>query len=202
MAREQLNLFRLLSLFIARTERGMDMSKIKLINASCADQIVDVVVNAANNRLLAGGGICGVIFKKAGMIQLKNACSQYVTPLNDGSAVITPAFNLSNAKFIIHAVGPDFSRTPNAFKELFDAYYNSLCVLKENNLHSISFPLISSGIFGGRLADPAGESTKQCCRAYHKFVADNPEYDINVILCAFTETQMTSAKIVFDTFIA
>ena len=201
MAREQLNLFRLLSLFIARTERRMDMSKIKLINASCADQIVDVVVNAANNRLLAGGGICGVIFKKAGMIQLKNACSQYVTPLNDGSAVITPAFNLSNAKFIIHAVGPDFSRTPNAFKELFDAYYNSLCVLKENNLHSISFPLISSGIFGGRLADPAGESTKQCCRAYHKFVADNPEYDINVILCAFTETQMTSAKIVFDTFI-
>ena len=177
------------------------MSKIKLINASCADQIVDVVVNAANNRLLAGGGICGVIFKKAGMIQLKNACSQYVTPLNDGSAVITPAFNLSNAKFIIHAVGPDFSRTPNAFKELFDAYYNSLRVLKENNLHSISFPLISSGIFGGRLADPAGESTKQCCRAYHKFVADNPEYDINVILCAFTEPQMTSAKIVFDTFI-
>ena len=201
MAMELLDLFRLLLLFIARTEREMGMSKIKLINASCADQIVDVVVNAANNRLLAGGGICGVIFKKAGMIQLKNACSQYVTPLNDGSAVITPAFNLSNAKFIIHAVGPDFSRTPNAFKELFDAYYNSLRVLKENNLHSISFPLISSGIFGGRLADPAGESTKQCCRAYHKFVADNPEYDINVILCAFTENQMTSAKIVFDTFI-
>ena len=43
------------------------MSKIQLINASCADQNVDVVVNAANRGLWAGGGICGVIFKKAGM---------------------------------------------------------------------------------------------------------------------------------------
>ena len=43
------------------------MSTIKLINASCADQNVDAVVNAANDGLWAGGGICGVIFKKAGM---------------------------------------------------------------------------------------------------------------------------------------
>lgn len=118
------------------------MSKIALLNASCADQIVDAVVNAANDGLWAGGGICGVIFKKAGMVALTAACSKYQTPLMDGSAVITPAFQMTNAKYIIHAVGPDFGRTPKAFKELFDAYYNSLCVLKENDLHSISFPLI------------------------------------------------------------
>lgn len=174
------------------------MSKIELLNASCADQRADAIVNAANNRLWAGGGICGVIFKKAGALQLRNACSQYATPLKDGTAVITPAFQLTNARFIIHAVGPDFSRTPTAFQELFDAYYHSLCVLKENDLHSISFPLISSGIFGGRLADPAGESTKQCCRAYRKFVADHPEYDIDVKLCAFTATEMVSAKAAFE----
>lgn len=174
------------------------MSKIELINASCADQKVDAIVNAANNRLLAGGGICGVIFNKAGVLKMKNACSQYLTPLKDGAAVITPAFNLTNAKFIIHAVGPDFSRTPTAFKELFDAYYNSLCELKENDLQSISFPLISSGIFGGRLVNPVGESTKQCCRAYNKFITDNPEYDIDVKLCAFTLTEMVLAKDVFD----
>ena len=77
------------------------MSDINLINASCADQEVDVVVNAANSGLWAGGGICGVIFRKAGIQELTNACSKYKTPLHDGAAVITPAFNMINAKAII-----------------------------------------------------------------------------------------------------
>ena len=178
------------------------MSNIVLINASCADQNVDAVVNAANNGLWAGGGICGVIFKKAGLLELTQACAKYQTPLKDGSAVITPAFNLSNAKYIIHAVGPNFSRTPSAFKELFDAYYNSMCVLKENNLHSISFPLISSGIFGGALSNPVAESTKQCCRAYKKFILGNPNYNIDVKLCAFTLSEMQQATLVFDSIMS
>ena len=177
------------------------MSKIELLNASCADQKVDAVVNAANSGLWAGGGICGVIFQKAGLKQLTEACSAYKTPLNDGDAVITPAFNMTNAKHIIHAVGPDFSYTPTAFKELFDAYYNSLSVLKENDLHSISFPLISSGIFCGNLPDPASESTKQCCRAYIKFTTDYPDYEIEVKLCAFTQREMASAQSVFSKYI-
>lgn len=174
------------------------MSKIELINASCADQTVDVVVNAANDGLWAGGGICGVIFKKAGLSELTHACSKYKTPLNDGDAVITPSFNMKNAKAIIHAVGPNFAVTPKAFKELFDAYYNSLAVLKENGYHSISFPLISSGIFGGSLSDPVAESTKQCIRAYRKFVEDNPDYDIDVKLCAFTSSEMVAATKEFE----
>ena len=177
------------------------MSRISLINASCADQTVDAVVNAANNGLWAGGGICGVIFRKAGLAALTAACKQYKTPLKDGSAVITPAFQMTNAKHIIHAVGPDFGRTPKAFKELFDAYYNSLYVLMDNGLHSISFPLISSGIFGGALTNPAAESTKQCCRAYLKFVSDYPDYQIDVKLCAFSTKEMQDAKAVFDAMI-
>ncbi len=90
-------------------------SKIELLNASCADQKVDAVVNAANRQLLEGGGICEVIFKKAGLNPLTAACQEYDIPLKDGSAVITPAFNMKNTKFIIHAVGPDFRVTPTAF---------------------------------------------------------------------------------------
>ena len=176
------------------------MSKIILINGSCADQTVDAVVNAANNRLWAGGGICSVIFKKAGLSALTAACSKYKTPLKDGSAVITPAFQMKNAKYIIHAVGPNFAVTPTAFKELFDAYYNSLMVLMNNNLHSISFPLISSGIFGGSLSNPVAESTKQCCRAYQKFTQDYPDYSVDVILCAFSAGEMVEAKKEFDKF--
>ena len=173
------------------------MSKIVLINASCADQTVDAVVNAANDGLWAGGGICGVIFQKAGKAALTEACARHKTPLKDGSAVITPAFQMKNAKCIIHAVGPDFSVKPNAFKELFDAYYHSLCVLRDNDLHSISFPLISSGIFGGALANPAAESAKQCCRAYNKFIEDYPDYPVDVKLCAFSLKEMQDAQVVF-----
>ena len=177
------------------------MSRIELVNGSCADQKVDIVVNAANDGLWAGGGICGVIFKKAGLAQLTAACKKYKTPLKDGSAVITPAFNLTNAVSIIHAVGPDFSRTPKAFKELFDAYYNSLHVMMDNGFHSISFPLISSGIFGGSLSNPVAESTKQCCRAYLKFVTDYPSYDVDVRLCAFSAKEMQEAQKVFTALI-
>lgn len=170
------------------------MSKIELINGSCADQKVDVIVNAANSGLWAGGGICGVIFNKAGVKELSDACSQYNTPLKDGDAVITPSFKLTNAKAIVHAVGPNFSITPNAFEELFYAYYNSLVVMKDNGYHSISFPLISAGIFGGNLDNPAGNSAKQCCRAYAKFVADYPDYEIEVMLCAYGANEMAEAK--------
>ena len=174
------------------------VSRIELIHGSCADQDVDVVVNAANKGLWAGGGICGVIFKKAGMSELTKACQKYNTPLNDGDAVITPAFHLKNAKAIIHTVGPNFAITPHAFKELFNAYYNSLAVMKENGYRSIAFPLISAGIFGGSLNNPAAESTKQCCRAYKKFREDYPMYGVEVKLCAFSANERTAAQKEFE----
>lgn len=174
------------------------MSKLLLINDSSVNQRVDAIVNAANKHLLAGSGVCGAIFKKAGYEELTAACQKYKIPLKDGEAVITPSFMIDNANYIIHAVGPNFSITPESFQELYNAYYNSLKVLKENKLHSISFPLISSGIFGGRLPNPVGESTKQCIKAYKQFTQDNPNYDIEVRLCAFTEKEMHLAEEVYN----
>lgn len=165
-----------------------------IIHGSCADQNVDAVVNAANDCLLAGGGICGAIFSKAGYDELKRECAKHKTPLNDGDAVITSACKMTNAKAIIHAVGPDFRVTPNALQTLFDAYYNSLRVLMENNFHSISFPLISAGIFAGRMDNPAGESAKQCKAAYEKFASENPGYVVDVKLCAFSMKELIEVK--------
>ena len=165
-----------------------------IIHGSCAEQNVDAVVNAANDCLLAGGGICGAIFSKAGYAELERECAKYQTPLNDGDAVITSACNMKNAKAIIHAVGPDFRATPNAVSALFDAYYNSLRVLMENGFHSISFPLISAGIFAGNLANPAGESAIQCYDAYDKFVEDNPDYGVDVKLCAYSMKELIEVK--------
>ncbi len=174
------------------------MSNLELIKGSCVDQKTDAIVNAANRYLMAGGGVCGAIFARAGGRELAEACSKHKTPLKDGQAVITPSFGITNATHIIHAVGPDFGSTPEAFKQLFEAYYNSLVSLKDNGLHSIAFPLISSGIFGGNLEDPVGESAKQCIRAYESFTGDFPDHDVEVKLCAFSDGEMTKAGRVFE----
>ena len=174
------------------------MSKFELVKGSCVLEEVDAVVNAANVYLSSGGGVCGAIFKNAGYSKLSEACSKINTPLNVGDAVITPAFNITNAKYIIHAVGPDFGRNPNGFEELFYAYYNSLKVLKENNLHSIAFPLISSGIYGGNLETPVTNSFNMFVKAYNKFVEDNSDYEINVKLCAFTDNEYEEIRLLLN----
>lgn len=174
------------------------MSSLSLINDSSVDQDVEAIVNAANKHLLGGSGVCGAIFRKAGYDELTEYCSKIKTPLEDGEAVITPGFNIDNAEYIIHAVGPNFSITPDAFDKLLKAYYNSLIVLRDNNLHSISFPLISAGIFGGKLPNPVATSTEKCIEAYKLFREETPDYDIDVRLCAFTEKEYQLAEEVYS----
>lgn len=161
---------------------------IKLLKASSVDQEVDAIVNAANRYLMSGSGVCGEIFKRAGYNELNEACSKIKTPLNDGDAVITDSFNISNCKYIIHAVGPDFNRS-DRLEDLYNAYYNSLKVLKDKNLHSISFPLISSGIFGGNNPHPAKTSLDQCIKAYNTFIKENKDYNIEVLVCAYSDKE-------------
>ena len=173
---------------------------IKYIHDSCVTQNVDAIVNAANKNLVAGSGICGAIFSMAGYDELTNACNKITTPLKDGEAVITPSFNINNTKYIIHAVGPNFSITPNAFDILRDAYYNSLDLLRDNNLHSIAFPLISSGIYGGNLEYPAKVSAKECLNAYKLFTSKYPDYLIDVTLCCYSEKEYLEVNSIWEEY--
>ena len=170
----------------------------KTIHGDITKVHADALVNAANSRLLPGGGVCGAIFAKAGRLELQAACDRIETPLNDGDAVITSAFGIKNTKNIIHAVGPDFGSTPDAVDKLYDAYRNSLELLFENGLHSISFPLISAGIFGGQLENPAYVSACQCLKAYNEFLCDYPGYELDVRLCAFSDSDYRQAQAVFE----
>ena len=165
-------------------------STLRPVLGSCAEQTADAVVNAANSRLYAGSGICGAIFRRAGAEELKRACSLFAVPLADGEAVVTPAFQMKNAKIIIHAVGPNFGKTPEAFEALCDAYYNSLLRLRENGYHSIAFPLIGAGVHCGLLNNPVVNSVEQCYRAFLCFTDNYPDYITEVRLCAFSETEM------------
>ena len=171
---------------------------INLILGSAVDQEVDVIVNAANKNLMPLAGICGEIYKRAGLNELDNYCKRFDTPLNDGDAVISPSFNIKNCDYVIHAVGPDFSITPNAIDNLYKAYYNSLNLVKDNNLHSIAFPLISAGIFGGNLENPVKTSTECCIKAYNDFINENRNIEIDVFLCAFTNHEYEEAKKLFS----
>jgi O-acetyl-ADP-ribose deacetylase (regulator of RNase III) len=107
---------------------------------------VGAVVNAANEDLAAGGGVCGAIFRAAGP-GLQSACDK-VAPCPTGEARITAAFKL-NANHIIHAVGPIFRDDSTEERELLaSAYTSALQLADDAGLKSIAFPAISTGIYG------------------------------------------------------
>lgn len=120
---------------------------LRIISADITTLKVDAIVNAANTQLLAGGGVCGAIFRAAGYRELQAACNK-LAPIQTGEAVITPGFNLP-AKFIIHTAGPIWQGGHSDEENLLtNCYTNSLKLAVDNNLKSVAFPLISSGIYG------------------------------------------------------
>ncbi len=143
---------------------------------------VDAIVNAANDRLVEGGGVCGAVFREAGSAVLTTACAA-IGSCKTGNAVITPGFNLP-AKFIIHAVGPVWQGgTHNEPKLLYSAYKQSLLVAKNNDCHSIGFPLISAGIFGY----PKEQAWRKAIQACNDFINNNPDYKIDIIFAVLDD---------------
>lgn len=152
------------------------MSTIEIRKIGITNLAVDAVVNAANEGLWAGGGVCGAIFSAAGHDELQAACNA-IGHCDTGSAVITPAFNL-NAKYIIHAVGPRWSGGMNHEPQLlYGAYKKSLELALENNCASIGFPLLSAGIFGY----PADKAWRKAIQACQDFITAHPEIQMDII---------------------
>ena len=156
---------------------------LKFLNADITTLKVDAIVNAANTNLLAGGGVCGAIFRAAGYRELQAACNK-LAPIQTGAAVITPGFNLP-AKFIIHTAGPIYQGGQFGEENLLrNCYANSLKLAAENNLKSIAFPLISSGIYGY----PPADALKVAVHAIKDFSGD-----IEVILTLMNKSLLDMA---------
>ena len=117
---------------------------LELLNGDITEMQTDAIVNAANARLILGGGVAGAIRTKGGP-EIQQECNK-IGGTFVGGAVITTAGNLK-AKHVIHAVGPRMGEG-NEDQKLKNATLNALKLADENNLKSISFPAISAGIFG------------------------------------------------------
>ena len=124
----------------------------------------DAIVNAANSSLLGGGGVDGAIHAQGGQ-KILEECREirrkdYPNGLPIGEAVITSGGNLK-AKFVIHTVGPVYGEHRGREAELLaNCYRNSLALASENNLETIAFPAVSTGIYGYPKQQAANISSK------------------------------------------
>ena len=116
-----------------------------MIQGDITVQDTEAVVNAANAGLAPGGGVSGAIHSAAGPA-LWEECRN-IGGCNTGEAVISSGYNLI-AAHIVHTVGPVYSNSPEDPQLLASCYSNSLKIVLENGIKSVSFPAISTGIFG------------------------------------------------------
>lgn len=126
-------------------------NRIEILRGDLTQQSVDAIVNAANQKMLGGGGVDGAIHRAAGP-KLLEACRRLpeVAPgvrCPTGEARITPGFGLP-ARHVIHAVGPVYRGRPSDAALLGSAYRSALELAVEHGLRSIAFPAISCGVYG------------------------------------------------------
>jgi len=165
-------------------------SRIELQEGDITQLAVDAMVNAANARLAGGGGVDGAIHRAAGP-KLPEACRR-LGGCPTGDAKITPGFNLP-AGHVIHAVGPVYrdgvSGEPNL---LASCYRRSLEIAVENNLKTIAFPAISTGVYGY----PFEAATRIALETTAAFLAEHPTIE-RVIFVFFSAHDYTRAQAIY-----
>lgn len=134
------------------------------------DETTDAIVNAANSTLLGGGGVDGAIHRKGGSRILEECRkireTEYPKGLPTGKAVITSGGDLA-ARYVIHTVGPIYGLNDGLDAELLaDCYRNCLSLAVSEGLKTVSFPSISTGVFGY----PKDEAAKVSSETISEFI--------------------------------
>jgi len=129
------------------TELKIGDCRLEVVKGDITEEATDAIVNAANERLIPGGGVDGAIHRKGGPSILEELRAKY-THCPTGQAVATHAGNLK-AKYVIHAVGPIYKDGKSGEAQLLaSAYRSALERALELNINSLSFPALSTGAYG------------------------------------------------------
>ena len=157
--------------------------KVSVMEGDVTRQKTDAIVNAANSGLMGGGGVDGAIHRAGGPAIL-DECKEIVARqgrLPTGKAVITSGGNLP-AKYVIHTVGPVWHGGNSGEPELLaSAYRESLKLAAENNLSSVSFPSISTGVYGY----PVDKAARVAIETIMRFLEEGSGPLKEVVIVAF-----------------
>jgi len=155
-------------------------NRIEIVDADITTLSVDAIVNAANEALAPGGGVCGAIHRAAGP-ELASACAE-LGGCPTGESRITPGFDLP-ARHVIHSVGPVWGGGERGEGKLLASCYRSaLHLAAENGLTLIAFPAISTGIYGF----PPDRAAFIALRTVRETLPHVPNID-RVVFCCFGE---------------
>ena len=146
------------------------MYRIKTVKGDITKVIdVQVIVNAANNSLLGGGGVDGAIHRAAGSKLLEECITLH--GCETGEAKITKAYNLP-CEYVIHTVGPIWKGGTSREDELLaNCYYNSMKLAMDNGIRNIAFPSISTGVY----SFPVELAAQIAVNTINRFLQENPE---------------------------
>jgi len=155
--------------------------RLSVVRADITTLDVDAIVNAANSRLIPGGGVDGAINKAAGPELGRAMMALGRCPT--GEAVITPGFKLK-ARHVIHTVAPVFSQHKEAdvWRLLTNCYRNSLALAAEHGAAAIAFPSLGTGVYGIPINRAAGVAVDAALEH-----ADGHDTPSRIVFCCFSD---------------